>query len=175
MEQLRTSFKKGDSALLREQRRLLLADAVDDIETLQQALAISEKARKDASEDAMGTEIVKRMRGLFVTLGLGEWTEWADALTRMADAVRAQTALAAAASQRYDALLQADRDKIDLQIERDVLKKRVDALEKALRDVVDGNDLACTRHHDIGKNWPNSDFRRQAIAALAPQPTEPAS
>lgn len=53
-----------------------------------------------------------------------------------------------------------------LRTERDSLKERVAALEKALRCVVDGNDLAFNRGHSM-QSWPDSFFRKEAARALS--------
>jgi hypothetical protein len=45
---------------------------------------------------------------------------------------------------------------------------RIAELHAALKNVVDGNDLALTRVHSI-ENWRDSDFRKQAQAALYPE------
>jgi hypothetical protein len=45
------------------------------------------------------------------------------------------------------------------------LRARVAELEGALKNVVDGNDIAYERNQDIS-SWMNSDFRRIARAAL---------
>ena len=49
--------------------------------------------------------------------------------------------------------------------ERDAMRKRIAALEEALRAVIEGNDLAAERGHSI-ESWPRSSVRKEARAAL---------
>jgi regulator of protease activity HflC (stomatin/prohibitin superfamily) len=49
----------------------------------------------------------------------------------------------------------------------EALQQEKEKLKVALSNVVNGNDLALERGYSI-ENWRNSDFRKQAMAALNP-------
>lgn len=68
-----------------------------------------------------------------------------------------------------EAMAQALRRAIEnedrLTAEVAALKAEVERLRMALKDVIDGNDLALATGRNLG-SWPDSDFRRNAIKIL---------
>ena len=58
------------------------------------------------------------------------------------------------------------RHALNAVLDLEELKASHKELVEALKNVVDGNDLAFARNHNIS-TWDESAFRKQAIAALA--------
>ncbi|MDE2105469.1 MAG: hypothetical protein KGL39_50040 [Patescibacteria group bacterium] len=72
------------------------------------------KAARDAGAvpytDDTGHEIHKRLKGLFITLGLGDYPgDWWAAVNKMADAIRAQAHLSQLCSERYNRIVELER------------------------------------------------------------------
>jgi hypothetical protein len=119
-------------------------------------------AVETGAADQLGMMIA---RGFREELGRPDDTSNAELLARLEDRERELAKGQERIKQLEELVISAD----DIAIKRgdlDVEAAEIERLRAALKDVADGNDIAAERGESIA-NWPGSQFRARALAALA--------
>jgi len=75
---------------------------------------MAEELARLRDEAGLYHEIVKRLKGAFIVAHLGEWTEWQAAIDLFLKSAQAQAHFAQLASERYDKLLEKDRQMLEV-------------------------------------------------------------